>query len=299
MTNGLLWSRTLGTLLLVVLTLAGLQALWQRYQIDPITRDGKVRADVVQVATDVSGLVTEVRVQDNEYVLKDQILLVMDRPRYELALQRANAALASAEAMLAQAEREDRRNRSMPALIAAEKIEQGSARVDELRGRVAEATSALDLAKLNLDRTNVRAPVDGYVSNMTLQPGVYMKAGDAVAALVYAKSMRIEGYFEETKVPAIHVGDPAVAFLMGVAEPVRGHVESIASGIADRERSDSESALANVNPSFSWVRLAQRIPVRIAIDEIPQGLKLIVGQTATVEVKSRPGTQSVKRSFPW
>ncbi|WP_409563170.1 efflux RND transporter periplasmic adaptor subunit [Hyphomicrobium sp. MC8b] len=299
MMDGLLWSRTLGTLVLVALTLAGLQALWQRYQIDPITRDGKVRADVVQVATDVSGLVTQVCVQDNEFVRRGQVLLVMDRPRYELALQRATATLASAEAMLAQAEREDRRNRSMSTLIAAEKIEQGSARVDELRGRVAEAASARDLAKLNLDRTYVRAPVDGYVSNMTLQPGVYMKAGEAVAALVYAKSMRIEGYFEETKVPAIHVGDPAVAFLMGVGEPVRGHVESIASGIADRERSDSESALANVNPSFSWVRLAQRIPVRIAIDEIPSGLKLIVGQTATVEVKPRPGEPTVKRSFPW
>lgn len=299
MMNGLLWSRTLGTLLLVALSLAGLQALWQRYQIDPITRDGKVRADVVQVATDVSGLVTEVRVQDNAYVLKGQILLVMDRPRYELALQRAVATLASAQATLAQAEREDRRNRSMSAVIAAEKIEQGSARVDELRGRVAEATSARDLAELNLDRTNVRAPVDGYVSNMTLQPGVYMKAGEAVAALVYAKSMRIEGYFEETKIPAIHVGDTAVAFLMGVGEPVHGHVESIASGITDRERSDRETALANVNPSFSWVRLAQRIPVRIAIDEIPPGLKLIVGQTATVEVKPRPGEPTVRRSFPW
>ncbi|MBS0232291.1 MAG: HlyD family secretion protein [Proteobacteria bacterium] len=299
MRDRLLWSRTLGTLLLVALALAALQALWQRYQVDPITRDGKVRADVVQVATDVSGLVTEVLVRDNEYVHAGQILLVMDRPRYELALHRAEATLMSAQATLAQAEREDRRNRSMSAVIAAEKIEQGGARVDELRGRVAEATSARNLAKLNLDRTDVRAPVDGYISNMTLQPGVYMKAGDAVAALVYTKSMRIEGYFEETKIPAIHVGDPAVAFLMGVGEPVSGHVESIASGIADRERNDNESALANVNPSFSWVRLAQRIPVRIAIDKVPQGLKLIAGQTATVEVKPQPNDPTVKRSFPW
>lgn len=297
--NGMLWSRTLGTLLLVSLTLVGMQALWQRYQVDPLTRDGKIRADVVQVATDVAGLITDVRVRDNEYVRKGQVLLVMDRPRYELALQAAEALVQSKRASLAQAEREDRRNHTMANVLAAETIEQGSARVDELRGGLAQAVAARDLAKLNLDRTNVRAPVDGYVSNMTLQPGTYMKAGDAVAALVYDQSMRIEGYFEETKIPAIHVGDPAVAFLMGVAEPIHGHVESIATGVEDRERSDRESALANVNPSFQWVRLAQRIPVRVTIDKRPAGLKLIVGQTATVEVRPHTGEATVKRSFPW
>lgn len=297
--NGMLWSRTLGTLLIVSLTLVGMQALWQRYQVDPLTRDGKIRADVVQVATDVAGLITDVRVRDNEYVRKGQVLLVMDRPRYELALREAEALVQSKQASLAQAEREDRRNHTMANVIAAETVEQGSARVDELRGGLAQAVAARDLAKLNLDRTNVRAPVDGYVSNMTLQPGTYMKAGDAVAALVYEQSMRIEGYFEETKIPAIHVGDPAVAFLMGVAEPIHGHVESIATGVEDRERSDRESALANVNPSFQWVRLAQRIPVRVTIDKLPAGLKLIVGQTATVEVKPSTGEATVKRSFPW
>lgn len=297
--NGMLWSRTLGTLLLVSLTLVGMQALWQRYQVDPLTRDGKIRADVVQVATDVAGLITDVRVRDNEYVRKGQVLLVMDRPRYEIALREADALVQSKQASLAQAEREDRRNHTMANVIAAETVEQGSARVDELRGGLAQAVAARDLAKLNLDRTNVRAPVDGYVSNMTLQPGTYMRAGDAVAALVYEQSMRIEGYFEETKIPAIHVGDPAVAFLMGVAEPIHGHVESIATGVEDRERSDRESALANVNPSFQWVRLAQRIPVRVTIDKLPAGLKLIVGQTATVEVEPYTGEATVKRSFPW
>ncbi|SFV38643.1 RND family efflux transporter, MFP subunit [Hyphomicrobium facile] len=297
--NGMLWSRTLGTLLMVSITLVGMQALWRRYQVDPLTRDGKIRADVVQVATDVAGLITDVRVRDNEYVRKGQVLLVMDRPRYELALQAAEALVQSKQASLTQAEREDQRNHTMKNVIAAETVEQGSARVDELRGGLAQAVAARDLAKLNLDRTNVRAPVDGYVSNMTLQPGTYMKAGDAVAALVYDQSIRIEGYFEETKIPAIHVGDPAVAFLMGVAEPIHGHVESIATGVEDRERSDRESALANVNPSFQWVRLAQRIPVRVTIDKLPAGLKLIVGQTATVEVKPYTGEAIVRRSFPW
>lgn len=293
------WARTLGTLLLVALILFAMQALWQRYQVEPITRDGKIRADIVHVATDVAGLITEVRVHDNEFVRKGQVLVVMDRPRYELALDQAEAALASQQAIFSQAEREDRRNHAMSNLVATEVVEQGSARVDELKAAVAKAMAVRDLAKLNLERTTVRAPVDGYVSNMTLQAGVYMQAGAAVAALVYKQSTRIEGYFEETKIPAIHVGDPVVAHLMGVADPIRGHVESISAGVADRERSDNGPALANVNPSFSWVRLAQRIPVRIAIDTIPAGLRLIVGQTATVEVLPHPGEVAVHRSFPW
>lgn len=293
------WARTLGTLLLVALILFAMQALWQRYQVEPITRDGKIRADIVHVATDVAGLINEVRVHDNEFVRKGQVLVVMDRPRYELALDQAEAALASQQAIFSQAEREDRRNHAMSNLVATEVVEQGSARVDELKAAVAKAMAVRDLAKLNLERTTVRAPVDGYVSNMTLQAGVYMQAGAAVAALVYKQSTRIEGYFEETKIPAIHVGDPVVAHLMGVADPIRGHVESISAGVADRERSDNGPALANVNPSFSWVRLAQRIPVRIAIDTIPAGLRLIVGQTATVEVLPHPGEVAVHRSFPW
>jgi len=293
------WTRTLGTLILVAVILLVMQVLWQRYQVEPITRDGKIRADIVHVATDVAGLITEVRVRDNEYVNKGQVLVVMDQPRYELALEQAQAEVESQRAVLAQAEREDRRNHAMSTLVATEVVERGRARVDELKATLSKATAARDLAKLNLERTAVRAPVDGYISNMTLQAGVYMSAGATVAALVYKQSTRIEGYFEETKIPAIHIGDRVVAHLMGVADPIRGHVESISAGVADRERSDNGPALANVNPSFSWVRLAQRIPVRIAIDSVPQGIRLIVGQTATVEVLPRLGDVSVRRSFPW
>jgi RND family efflux transporter MFP subunit len=276
-----------------------MQVLWQRYQVEPITRDGKIRADIVHVATDVAGLITEVRVRDNEYVNKGQVLVVMDQPRYELALEQAQAEVESQQAVLAQAEREDRRNHAMSTLVATEVVERGHARVEELKATLSKATAARDLAKLNLERTAVRAPVGGYVSNMTLQAGVYMSAGAPVAALVYKQSTRIEGYFEETKIPAIHIGDRVIAHLMGVADPIRGHVESISAGVADRERSDNGPALANVNPSFSWVRLAQRIPVRIAIDSVPDGVRLIVGQTATVEVLPRLGDVSVRRSFPW
>lgn len=291
--------RTIVTFVVLIGILAGIYALWLRYQVAPITRDGKVRADLVPVAADVSGLVTEVRVGDNQFVKKGDVLFVIDRPRYQLALQQAEATLANQQTALAQAIREDRRNRSMPEVIAAEQIEQGSAKVEELAAGIRQAIAARDLARFNLGRTTVRAPVGGTVSNMSLQPGVYLTAGKSALALVYNQSMRVEGYFEETKLPAIRIGDPASIYLMGVRDEITGHVESIAGGVEDRERGGSDGQLANVNPSFTWVRLAQRIPVRIAVDRIPASVRMIPGQTATVIVHPRDDGREIHRSLPW
>mgnify|MGYP003336667557 FL=1 len=291
--------RSLATLLVILVVLGGIYALWLRYQVEPVTRDGKVRADMVPVAADVSGLVTEVKVADNQKVRKGEILFIIDRPRYRLALEQAEANVASQRTALAQAVREDRRNRAMPEVIAAEVIEQGTARVEGLRATIGEAVAARDLARFNLERTIVRAPVDGTVSNMSLQPGVYLTAGKAALALVYDHSLRVEGYFEETKLPAIRVGDRASIYLMGVADEIEGHVQSIAGGVEDRERAGTDGQLANVNPSFTWVRLAQRIPVRVTIDRIPPNVRMIPGQTATVVVHPRDDGRSVHRSLPW
>jgi multidrug resistance efflux pump len=151
---------------------------------------------------------------------------------------------------------------------------------------VAQAVAARDLAQLNLERTVIRAPVSGQVANMTLQPGIYQTVGKPVLALVATPSLRVEGYFEETKLQRIHVGDAVSVHLMGVAGTIKGHVQSIATAIEDRERSGNSAQLANVNPAFTWVRLAQRIPVRVAIDQVPPGILLVPGQTATVVVHS-------------
>ncbi|HWV12040.1 MULTISPECIES: efflux RND transporter periplasmic adaptor subunit [Sphingomonadaceae] len=291
--------RSLATLFVILVVLAGIYALWLRYQVEPVTRDGKVRADMVPVAADVSGLVTAVKVADNQKVRKGDVLFIIDRPRYRLALEQAEANVTSQRTALAQAVREDRRNRAMPEVIAAEVIEQGSARVEGLRATIGQAVAARDLARFNLERTVVRAPVDGTVSNMSLQPGVYLTAGKAALALVYDHSLRVEGYFEETKLPAIRVGDRASIYLMGVADEIEGHVQSIAGGVEDRERVGTDGQLANVNPSFTWVRLAQRIPVRVTIDRIPANVRMIPGQTATVVVHPRDDGRSVHRSLPW
>jgi multidrug resistance efflux pump len=291
--------RTLTTVAVGVGIIAGIYGLWVRYQIEPVTRDGKVRADVVPIAPDVSGLVTLVLVHDNEVVKDGQVLMVIDPSRYRIALAEAEANLLRERAEYDEAAREDRRNRAMPDVIAEEAAQQGTARVRQLRADVAQAVAARELAALNLERTVVRAPVEGTVTNVDLQPGVYLNAGKAAMALVSAASLRVEGYFEETKLPAIHVGDRATVHLMGVANDIQGRVESVAGGVEDRERAGGDAQLANVNPSFTWVRLAQRIPVRIIIDRVPPGVRLVPGQTASVEVHATPGEGAVRRSLPW
>jgi RND family efflux transporter MFP subunit len=294
----LLAARILVTAVLVVAAFFGLRWTWLQYEVEPWTRDGRLRADIVQVTPDVSGLVTGVMVHDNQAVKKGQVLLVLDQPRYQYALDQAEAALAVQKAALAEAEREDRRNHSLSQLVATELLEQGAARVDQLRASLNQAVANRNLAKLNLERTTVYAPVDGIVTNMELQPGDYVTAGRQAMALVYTASIRVEGYFEETKLPAIRVGDPARVWLMGADEPIRGHVESISGGIEDRELGASGTMLANVNPTFSWVRLPQRIPVRIALDKVPEHMRLVPGRTATVEVDSS-APPVVRRRFPW
>jgi multidrug resistance efflux pump len=278
--------RLLLTLLAIAVLLFAVRALWIRYQVEPVTRDGKVLADIVPVAVDVSGLITDVRVHDNQMVQQGQVLLVIDPSRYTLALQQAQAALGMQRAALAEAIREDQRNHSISNVVASEVIQQGETKVEQLRMAVAQAVAARDLAQLNLDRTQVKAPVTGEVANVTLQPGIYLTVGKPALALVDTPSLRVEGYFEETKLQRIHIGDRASIHLMGVPGEIRGHVQSIEAAIEDRERTGDMSKPANVNPAFTWVRLAQRIPVRIAIDEVPKGIRLVPGQTATVVVHS-------------
>jgi multidrug resistance efflux pump len=277
-------SRVLLTFAVVAAAGAVGWSLWDYYMDEPWTRDGRVRADVVQVASDVPGLVTEVLVHDNQRVHRGQLLFVLDRPRYELALAQAEAALASQQALFAEAVREDRRSRSLGNLVSTEIVEQGTARVDQLKAALAQAISNRDVARLNLERTTVTASVDGSVADVELRPGDYLAAGRPAMALVDASSLHVDGYFEETKLERVHVGDRAEVRLMGVDHTIKGRVDSIAIGIADRERGPSGDLLVNVNPTFNWVRLAQRIPVRIVLDKIPSDINLVVGRTATVTI---------------
>ncbi|MBN9560079.1 MAG: HlyD family secretion protein [Alphaproteobacteria bacterium] len=250
---------------------------------EPWTRDGVVRADVVGVAPDVSGLVSEVLVHDNQQVHKGEVLFRIDKERFTIALQQADAALKVQRARLQQAGRELDRYQSLSNVeVSKQKQEQVMAAAEEAGAAYQQAMADRSLAQLNLDRSDVTAPVNGTITNFDMRPGDYVTAGHAVAALVDSGTLYVAGYFEETKLPRIHVGDPASVRLMGESTVLRGHVQSIAGGVQDRERQTGSGLLASVNPTFSWVRLAQRIPVRVQIDEVPPGVRLLPGRTASV-----------------
>ena len=270
---------------------AGLR-LWDHYELEPWTRDGRVRANVVQIAPDVSGLVTAVPVQDNESVAAGALLFEVDSARYALALRQAESALVASKVALAQARRENARNVDLGNLISQELREQTGSRVEAADAAVAQAAVALDAARLNLERARVRAPADGLVTNLDMRTGSYAQAGRAALALVDAKSFYVEGYFEETKLPRIHVGDRVRVTPMGGTR-LDGTVESIAAGIADRDRSTGTNLLPSVNPTFNWVRLAQRIPVRIKLDPLAAGTRLVAGETVTVQVESAASPATV------
>ena len=286
-------ARVAATLLIAGAGAAAAVSLWHHYRDEPWTRDGRVRTEIVLVAPDVSGVVERLQVKDNQLVHRNDVLFVIDQERYKLALAQAEATLNGIRAQIAQAKREEKRNVDLGSLVPQELREQGDSKVEQLSASLAQALAARDAARLNLARTVVRASVDGWVTNLDLRPGAYATAGKSALALVDQHSLHVLGYFEETKVGRIHVGAPVRVRLMGDTQILRGHVESIAAGIEDRERTPSSNLLANVNPTFNWVRLAQRIPVRVELDGVPADSRLIMGRTATVEVLEQPAGASV------
>ncbi|RZN36036.1 HlyD family secretion protein [Bradyrhizobium sp. Leo121] len=283
----------------LVLTIAAPVAIgmWDHYEEAPWTRDGHVRADVVVVAPDVSGLVEEVLIKDNQAVRKGDVLLRLDPERFRLAVRQAEAVVASREAALERAASDRTRyERLSDGVISQQQRE--TVRAADLQAKAAynQALADLDVARLNLTRSEIRAPVNGHVTNFDLRPGSYLPAGRGITALIETDTVRVEGYFEETKLARIHVGDAADVRLMG-GSILRGTVDSIARGIEDRERSSGASMLANINPTFSWVRLAQRIPVRIKLDANDNADELIVGRTVTVQIDSDTGLNPVVTSM--
>lgn len=277
--------RSLVTLAVVAIAVAAGLWLWHYYLYTPWTRDGRVRADVVSVAPDVSGRVIELAVDDNQRVAAGETLLRIDPARYRAAVDQAEAVVARRRAELELREHEAaRRNRLSRQAISDESRE--TARIDSrvAEAALAQAESALERARLDLERTTVTAPAAGHVLNLQLAEGNYAAAGTPVLALIEANSYYVTGYFEETKMPRIAVGDPARVTLMSGDIALRGHVESIGRAIADPNTAPDAQLLPRVDPTFSWVRLAQRIPVRIALDELPEERALSAGMTASVHI---------------
>lgn len=261
------------------------RTLWVHYMDEPWTRDGRVRAEVVNIAPDVSGAVVELPVRDNQFVHKGDLLMQIDPSHYQIAVEQAQAAVAARKAELTMKQDDARRRADMDSqVVSQESRENASHTANSAQAQYQQALAALDAAKLNLERTRVVSPVDGYITNLQVFRGDYANAGQARLAVVDSHSFWVYGYFEETKLPRVKVGNKADIKLMS-GGTLEGHVESISRGIYDRDNPQSRELLADVNPTFNWVRLAQRVPVRIHIDKVPDGMTLSAGTTCTVVVK--------------
>jgi RND family efflux transporter MFP subunit len=282
-------ARVLLTLVIAAAAAACGYELWDYYMFSPFTRDARVQADVVGIAPDVAGFVDETRVQDNQFVHKGDVLLVIDRARYTRALALADATVAARKADMENAAQQAERRAKLTTIAISEEARQTAMLTAySAAATYQQALADRSTAQLNLDRTAVHAPVNGIVTNLTLVIGQYASVGTKVMALIDSDSYRITGYFEETKMPAVKPGQPAEIYLLDGSPALRGHVESIARGITDRDNLAGPELLVNPNPTFEWVRLAQRIPVRIHVDDVPKGVLVSSGMTATVVLEAPP-----------
>jgi RND family efflux transporter MFP subunit len=282
----------------VLITLAGIavaivlsRAMWDAYMGAPWTRDGTVRAYVVTMAPEVAGRIVELPVADNRFVHKGDLLMVIDPTNFKIAVSFAEAAVQQAQANMWNAARESQRRQALTDLaVTGEEKETFATSAVSAQAQYQQAQANLQQARVNLERTEIRSPVNGWVTNLMAQQGDYANVGTNVISLVDADSFWLDGYFEESNIDPIHVGDRAAIKLMGYPEIVRGHVDSIARAINVANAQPNGQGVANVNPIFTWVRLAQRIPVRIHIDSVPADVVLVAGMTATVQidVPSRP-----------
>lgn len=278
--------------LTLVVVAAGflVSALWRAYVVAPWTRDGRVSAQIVRIAPEVSGTVAEVSVADDQYVKRGEVLYRIDNASFALALAQAEAQVAAAEVSLRQKTEEARRRRGMESLVPAEDIQRANQAVAIAQAELRGARVTVDRAKLDLARTELRAPTDGYVTRLRLNKGDYAVAGQPNLALIDAHSFWITGYFEETKLRGIKPGAAAQIRLMGFDQVLPGRVASIGRGITDSNQQADAQGLPSVEPSFSWVRLAQRIPVRVEFDHVPHEVVLAAGMTGSIEVTPSAGT---------
>jgi multidrug resistance efflux pump len=277
------------TLAAVVAAVVLGRAMWEAYMGAPWTRDGTVRVYVVTMAPQVAGQIVQLPVKDNQFVHKGDLLLVIDPTDYKIAVSLREAAVQQAQANMQNVEREAQRRQELTSLaVTKEEKQTYASNAVVAQAQYQQAVANLDQARVNLQRTEIRSPVNGWVTNLLAQLGDYANVGQNEISVVDADSFWVDGYFEETNLEPIRVGDPTEVKLMGYHQIVRGHVNSIARGINVANAQPNGQGLADVNPIFTWVRLAQRIPVRVHIDEVPEGVLLAAGMTATVQINARP-----------
>lgn len=261
-------SRTAITVILVILAFIAIFRAWVFYTESPWTRDARFSADVVAIAPDVAGLITNVNIHDNQLVKKDQILFTIDQPRYKKALEQAEADVAYYQ-VLAQEKRQEagRRNRLGVQAMSREEIDQSNNVLQTVLHQLAKAQATRDLAKLDLERTVIRAPADGWVTNLNVYSGEFITRGSTAVALVKQHSFYVLAYMEETKLEGVRPGYRAEITPLGSNNVLKGTVDSVAAGVTNASSTRDAKGMATIDSNLEWVRLAQRVPVRIRLDE--------------------------------
>jgi RND family efflux transporter MFP subunit len=276
------------TMIMIAAGAAGYK-YYQQYEQNPWTRDGQVRAQVVQVTPRVTGPIMELHVNENMHVNEGDVLFTIDPKPYEVALGKANAASAQAAALLSKAENELLRAEGLearsPGSVSTLNLNNYQYAVDTAAANLLAANAAVEEARLNLNYTTVTAPANGYITNLRHHTGAQVVAYSPVVALIDEDSFWVEGFFKETDLVDVETNKSAsVTLLANQSHTLSGKVESIGYGISKTDGSTGNELLPNVNPSFQWIRLAQRIPVRVKLDQVPQDLVLRVGTTASVQI---------------
>ncbi|NEV01197.1 biotin/lipoyl-binding protein [Bradyrhizobium uaiense] len=259
---------------------------WDHYNAGPWTRDGRVRVQVASVAPEISGKIKELRIVDNQFVHKGDVLYVIDPFDFEVALRTNKATLQQKSADLNVKELQSERRRRLSDLASSteeKQIYEGNAL--QAKAAVESAQQQVAQADINLQRTEVRSPVNGIVTNLLLREGDYAHQGAGNVSVIDTDSYWVDGYFEETKLARLCVGDRAEAKLMGYSMPIIGHIATVTRGVSVSNAAAATQGLPNVDPVYTWVRLAQRVPIRIAIDQVPAGVPLVSGLTATVTIR--------------
>ena len=289
--------KQLATLGVALVAIVMALVTWDYYVTAPWTRDGRVRVQVASVAPQISGQIVELRVGDNQYVHKGEVLYVIDPFDFEVALREGKAQAQQRAADLQVKEVQSERRQRLSSLATTPEEQQTSAGAAVQAKAVFEAAQQqVAQAEINLRRTQVRSPVNGYVTNLLMRVGDFAHEGVTNISVIDTDSYWLDGYFEETKLARVCVGDRVEAKLMSYAQPILGHVATVTRGIGVSDGASGTQGLPNVNPVYTWVRLAQRVPVRIAIDSVPDGIPLVSGMTATVTVKD--AGEADRRTWP-
>lgn len=257
---------------------------WKVYMNGTWTRDARVMSEIVKIAPQVSGEVVNIYVKDNQEVKKGDLLFEINAKDYINTLNQNKANVNKAKSLLKQAQNIASRDVKLPKKLISE--EQVTSDVLLVKQREAELESAkvqLKQAKLDLKRTKIYAVEDGFITNLTLRIGNYVSKSQTIATLIEKNSFYIIGYFEETKIPSLHPKDKAIITSFSKDKIFYGEIEGIGRGIVNQS-SDNSGLLPNVQPTIPWVRLAQRVPVRIRITSDLDKLRLIYGTTVSVEI---------------